>query len=626
MTGYTGKILRVNLSSGKISIEEPEENFYRTYFGGWGFIAHYLLKELPPGIDPLGPDNKFIYALGPVTGVALGGNGRNAIGAKSPLTNAFGETDVGGFCGAELKRAGFDAIIVEGKAEKPTYLWIHNGEAEIRDASHLWGLQTREAHDAIRQELGDQRIRTALIGPGGEKLVRFACVLNDLNHAGGRTGMGAVMGSKLLKGIAVRGYTAPQVADEEGLRKIVRWLADNVEELSGGLKDSGTSGGLLNLSLSGGLPTRNFQEGSFEGAERITGVTMRDTILSGRGNCYACPVFCKREVRVEEPYQVDPIYGGPEYESMAALGSFCGVDDLKAIAYANQLCGAYSLDTISAGVCVGFAMECYEKGLITKKDTDGLELRFGNAEAMVQMIEKIGQREGFGDLLAEGVYRASQEIGQGSEEFAMHVKGQEVPMHEPRIKFGLNIGYATSPTGADHVHNIHDTAYTNSTRDLKHLGILEPLPADSLGPEKVRMTMYHIDWSVLVNCLGLCLFLPYGILRTRDIINAITGWETTIYEMMKVGERALNMARAFNAREGFTAKDDVGLRRFSTPFAAGPKKGVKVGEEEFQKALKLYYQMRGWDLETGAPTAAKLYELGVGWVADELRKHGKLPG
>ena len=622
--GYAGKILRVNLTTCGITIEEPDENFYRTYFGGWGFIAYWLLKELGPGVDPLGPDNKLIFALGPVTGAPIGGNGRSAVGAKSPLTGAFGEADVGGFMGAELKRAGFDAIIVEGKAPSPVYLWVHDGEAEIQDASHLWGLETRESQARIREELGDERIRTAQIGPGGERLVRYACVINDLKHSAGRTGMGAVMGSKNLKAIAVRGTLGYKAANLEPIRTISRWLADNLMEEVGSLHTNGTDDGLITLSIDGGLPTRNFQEGAFEGAEKITGATMTKTILTGRGQCFGCPVWCKREVTVDERgYRADPEYGGPEYETMAALGSCCGIDDLAAIAHANHLCSAYSLDTISTGVAIAFAMECYERGLITKEDTGGLELSFGNAEAMVKCVDMIGKREGFGDFLAEGVYRMSQEIGKGSEEFAMHVKGQEVPMHEPRIKFGLGIGYATSPTGADHVHNIHDTAYDEETGHMRALGILEPLPYNDLSPAKVRLTKYHIDWSVFHNCVGVCLFLPYDLHQMRDIVNGCTGWDTSIWELMKVGERALNMATAFNIREGFTVADNVHLSRWATPFASGPKEGVAVTDQAMAEALRLYYLMRGWDEETAIPTAAKLHELGIGWVADEMRKYGK---
>jgi aldehyde:ferredoxin oxidoreductase len=383
----------------------------------------------------------------------------------------------------------------------------------------------------------------------------------------------------------------------------------------------GTDSGLIDLDEDGGLPTRNFQEGSFEGAQKITGSTMTDTILVDRDSCFACPVACKRKVQVTGRYEVDPLYGGPEYETMGALGSCCGIDDIEAIAYGNQLCNAYGLDTISTGVCIAWAMECFERGLLTTEDTDGLELRFGDAPMMVQLVEQIAHREGFGDLLAEGALRAGMKIGKGTAHYVVHTKGQEAPMHDPRIKFFLDVGYATSPTGCDHMHNIHDTGYKEegtSLRYMRALGVFDPLPIDDLGPEKVRLAKYHIDWQVFWNCLGLCMFMPFSREHMRDLIQGVTGWNSSVFELMKVGERAMAMARAFNTREGFTAGDDVAPWRFSTAFESGPSKGVKVAAEDLAKAMDLYYEMNGWDKETGAPTAAKLHELGIGWVADLL--------
>ncbi|MBS1252123.1 MAG: putative oxidoreductase YdhV [Anaerolineales bacterium] len=620
--GFHDKILRVNLSDRQISVEQPGEHFFRTYFGGWGLIAHYLLKELEPGTDPLGPDNLLIFAPGVVTGVATGGSGRHAVGAKSPLTGGFGEGDAGGFWGTELNRAGWDAIIVSGAAEKPVYLWIENEQVEIRDAAHLWGRQTAEVEEALKKELGDERIRVSQCGLAGENQVRFAAIMNDVSRAAGRTGLGAVMGAKKLKAIAVRGTGKTEIADWDKVGEVAGWMRDNFKDgWTGELHEHGTDGGLEFLSESGGLPTRNFQEGSFEEAEKITGRTMTETILVDRGTCFACPVTCKRAVEVTDRHEVDPIYGGPEYETAGALGSCCGIGDLEAVAYGNQLCNAYGLDTISTGVAIAWAMECFERGLLTEEDTGGLELRFGDAQTMITLIEHIAQRQGFGDLLAEGSLRAAKKVGRGTDKYAMHVKGQEIPMHEPRIKFALDLGYATSPTGADHMHNIHDTAYEaegGAIQDMRSLGFLDPLPADDLGPEKVRLAKYHIDWKVLYNCMGLCMFMPYDKGQIRDLVQGVTGWNSSVFELMKVGERALAMARAFNYREGFTAEDDVPPWRFSTPFKSGPAEGVQVPADDIDRALDLYYAMCGWDKETGAPTAGRLYELGVGWVAELL--------
>lgn len=619
--GYSGRMLRVDLTTGSTTVEKLGEEFYRTYLGGSGVIAHFLLKELSSGIEPLSPKNKLIFANGLITGVPTSGTGRNAVGAKSPLTSGFGESDVGGFWGAELKRAGYDAIIVEGRAARPVYLWISDGAVETKDARHLWGTTTGQCQEMIKGDLGEDRARFAAIGPAGEKLVRYACILNGTGHVAGRTGLGAVMGSKNLKAIAVRGTQPIELADRQAVQTMAQWLAGVYMEYSRGLHDNGTSGLVPRLNVAGALPTRNFREGTFEGAEKISGETMTQTILVGRETCYACPIHCKRVVEVKEPYSVDPLYGGPEYETVAALGSNCGIDDLAAVAKAHELCNAYGIDTISAGSVIAFAMECFEEGLLTQADTDGLELTFGNASAMLQVVEMIAQRRGFGELLGEGVMRAAKEIGKGAEQYALHIKGQEVPMHEPRLKQGMGLGYAVCPTGAEHVLNIHDTMYAQQGGPLnkaKALGILRPLPPSDLGPEKVRLFVYLTHWESLLNCLGMCQFQPYNFQQIVQIVNAATGWNTTVWELMKVGERNLNLARVFNSREGFTAIDDNLPTRFFDPFESGPLAGVAVDKEQLQAALHTYYQMMGWDTDTGLPTVEKLQELGVGWAADEL--------
>ncbi len=619
--GYTGKWLYVDLTTGQTEPREYDPALAEDYLGGNGFGTRLLWERVGPDVDPLAPESLLIFATGVVTGAPVGGSGRSAVGARSPLTGGFGEGDVGGFWGVELKRAGWDAIIITGQAEKPVYLWVKDDQVEIRDGAHLWGKQTAEVEEILKDELGDKRIRVTQCGVAGENLVRYACVINDVNRAAGRTGLGAVMGSKNLKAIVVRGTGRVELADRDQVRQVADWLRDNFKETWAlGLHENGTDNGLLYLSQAGGLPTRNFQQGSFEEANSLTGQTMTDTILVGRDTCFACPVTCKRKVKVTGRYEVDPVYGGPEYETAAALGSCCGIDDLEAVAYGNQLCNAYGLDTISTGVTIAWAMECFERGLLTEEDTGGLELRFGNVQAMTNLIEQIAHRQGFGDLLAEGSLRAAKRIGRETERYAMQVKGQEFPMHEPRIKFAHDLGYATSPTGADHMHNIHDGGYSSEggIQGVRSLGILEPMPFDYLGPEKVRLAKYHIDWQVFWNCLGLCMFMPYSREQMRDVVQGVTGWNSSIFELMKAGERALALARAFNYREGFTAQDDVAHWRFSTPFESGPKQGTKVPAEDIAQALDLYYEMRGWDKETGAPTTGKLHELGIGWVAELL--------
>ncbi len=621
--GYTGKILRVNLSDKSISIEEPDDKFYRRYFGGTGLIGYYLLKELKPGIDPLGPDNKLIFSAGVITGVPCSGSGRSGVGSKSPLTGGWGDSQGGGFWPAELKRAGWDAIIIEGKAANPVYLWINDDKVEIRDASHLWGKATLEVEEQIQDELGDKRVRVAQIGPAGEKLVRFACILNDITHAYGRNGHGAVMGSKRLRAIAVRGSKAVPLAKPEKVREVAKWMADNYKVLAARLTAYGTDEVLAPLNEAGILPTRNFQEGQFKGYMDIAGETMTETILVGRGNCYACPINCKREVKVGPPYNVDPAYGGPEYETCAALGSFCGVNDLKAVAKGNQLCNAYGLDTIATGNTIAFAMECFERGLLSKKDTGGIELKFGNAEAMMTMVEMIARREGLGDMLAEGTMRAAERIGHGAAEYAMQIKGQEIPMHEPRGKVGLGIGYATSPTGADHCHNIHDTEYEFEGRPLeiiKTMGIQEPLSPLDLSPAKVYMSQCVSNWEHFQNCAVMCMFQPFDHSHLVELVNGATGWNTSVFELMRVGERALALARVFNAREGYSAKDDIIPERFYEAFNSGPLKDKKIGKQTMHQAIQTYYKMAGWDPERAVPTAEKLQELDLGWVVKELDK------
>ena len=616
--GYTGRILRVDLSSGKSVIEEPTENFYRQYWGGEGFVGYFLLKEVPPEIDALGPKNKLIFAAGPLTGVPVGGCGRHSVGAKSPLTGAYGEADSGGYWGAELKMAGFDAIIVEGKAEKPVYIFIQDGQVEINNAQHLWGMKTLECQNVIRKELGDRGIKVAYIGPAGENLVRYACVMNDLDAAAGRTGMGAVMGSKNLKAIACRGHQRLSLANPEAVSAIGRWIRDNTPIKNKGMYDFGTARMVRILDVVGGLPTRNFQLGTFEGADSISGETMKDTIFVKRRACFACPVQCKREVMVDEPYRVDPRYGGPEYETLAALGSNCGIDDLKAIAKGNELVNAYGIDSISCGAAIAFAMECFENGLLTLKDTGGIDLRFGNALAMLQMIEQIALRQGFGDVLAEGVARAAKKIGSAAEKFAMHIKGQELPMHEPRLKQGMGVGYSISPTGADHCHNIHDTMYNAMTPGLemlKGMGILEPMPVDDLSPAKMRLVKYFSEFIHMLNCAVCCYFVMsvslVGFDRITQLVRVVTGWDTTFFELLKVGERAANLARVFNIREGFTAQDDNMPQRFFVPHGSGPLK-VALDPEAFQNAKDTYYDMMGWP--NGVPSPGKLGELGIDWA------------
>ena len=620
VNGYTGNILRVDLTNEKTSIENPEDIFFRRYIGGEAFVAYYLLKELKSGIDPLGIDNKLIFATGPLTGYAIPGTGRNSVGAKSPLTGGFGEAEVGGHWGAELKHAGFDGIIIEGKAKNPVYIWIHDEEAEIKDASHLWGKITGEAEAIIKEELGDKFIRVAQIGPGGENLVRYACIINDLRNAAGRSGMGAVMGSKNLKAIAVRGHKKLDISDKEKIRAKIREFNDVAYKPVSGYFKYGTGYGIMEqFASSGNLPTRNFRDGDFEYAKDLDPGIMKEEIGLKMEACYACSIRCKKIVDIGEPWNVDPIYGGPEYESIGAFGSNCGINNLKAVCKANELCNKYSIDAISTGVSIGFAMECYENGILTDNDTNGIKLNFGNEKAIVQMVELIAKREGLGDILAEGVKRAAEKIKNGSEKFAMHVKGQEIPMHEPRLKQGLGVGYAVSPTGAEHMANMHDTSIASERSITVHtaIGILEPLEIDDIGIKKIRALVYYTNWRNLLNALLICYFVPWDYVDIPEIVRAVTGWYTSSWELMKVGERITSMARVFNIREGFKTEDDWLPERFFQPHTSGALSQTSIKSDDFKSAIINYYRMMGWN-EDGIPTKSKLEELDIEWVSQYL--------
>jgi aldehyde:ferredoxin oxidoreductase len=622
--GYRCKILHVDLTAAKIEVEEPEESFYRTYMGGSAMGAYYLLKHTPPGADPLGPENTLSLMLGPVTGAPISGQSRVMATAKSPLGDVAGESAGGGFWPAELKSAGFDGIVVHGQAERPVYLWVHNGEAELRDAAHLWGEFTGDVEDAIREELGDKRVHVLQVGPAAEKGVRFGALINNANRANGRSGLGTVMASKNLKAVAVRGRGRSELADREALMALAKWGADNVDVSDvAGMKLFGTAEIALSQSESGGLPTRNWASGAFEGAEAISGHRMAETIRKETDTCFACVVGCKPVVEATEgPFLVDPRYGGPEYETVATMGSYCGVSDLAAVSLANQLCNMYGMDTISCGATVAWAMDCFEQELISVEDTGGIELRFGNAEALVQMVELIGKREGFGRVLGEGSARAAEALDVG-QELVVAVKGREYPAHMPQAKRGLALIYAVNPCGADHTCVEHDPDYAGYPSRMGELDLLDPQPSDVLNAEKVRYALYTHRLVSAVDSVSLCWFVYggawqlYGPSQMVEAVRAATGWNVSLWELMKVGERRLNLLRAFNAREGVGAKADALPPKLLTPLQGGASDGVAVTAEEVEAAKALYYQMSGWD-DNGNPTRANLLELGLGWVADEL--------
>jgi len=624
MYGTSAKILRVDLTNGNIETQTLREDFYRLYPGGKALAGYILLNELPPRTDPFAQENVMVFANGLLTGAPVSTATRYVVSARSPLTGGYGESEAAGFWGPELKMAGWEAIVVKGKASKPVYLWIKGDRVKICSAEHLWGKLTAEVQESIRSELGDEKIRVLQIGPAGENLVRFAGMTNDLRHFNGRNGLGAVMGSKNLRAIAVRGNQRYQnlAYDAKTLMDTGSKIAKSVKEnpLSWDLQERGTPGLVEPLNTGGILPTRNFRQGAFEKVEDMKWEAYEKELLTARRSCYACAVRCKREVAVDGR---ESPYGGPEYETVGAFGPNCGIGDLQAIAKAGELCNAYMMDTISCGGTISFAMECFEHGLLTLEDTRGIDLRFGNAEAMLQVIELIAHREGIGALLAEGSKRAAEKIGGEAHFFAMQVKGQELAMHEPRGKYNVGMGYAISEIGADHLVVAHDSAFAKpdaiQLKAAAPLGITKALPPRSLGEEKMELFYILEKWNSLEKVVGFCFFgpAPRSFIPIEDVllsINAATGWNMTMEEALQIGERATNMARIFNLREGFSRKDDTLPERLFQLLENGALQGQSMPRDEFEQSLTILYGKKGWDPQTGIPRPEKLRQLGLDWA------------
>jgi aldehyde:ferredoxin oxidoreductase len=623
--GFLGKILHVDLTEGTCTSEKPDEQFYRMYLGGPGIALWYLLHQRADMADPLGPENVLVFAPGLLTGTQAPCMPRFTVCARSPLTGGFGKSEAGGYWGPQLKRAGFDAVVVRGKAQEPVYLWIEDGRAEIRSALRLWGQETGATQDMIRAELSEPHAQVAQIGPGGENLVRFACITNDLSHFNGRNGLGAVMGSKHLKAIVSSGERRVAVANDGAIKEIFKWAAEQLKQnpLTQALHDFGTPLGIDTNNALGVLPTCNWQKGVFEGADQINAAKLGMHLVR-KGGCYACPIRCKRVVQIDEPdMRVDPKFGGPEYETLVMLGSNCGIADLKLIIKANELCNRLGIDTISTGMTISFAMHCYENGLITGSDTGGLDLRFGNGQILLPLIEQIAYRRGFGSILADGSKAAAKRIGKGSEAFLMEVKGQEVPAHDPRVKTGLGLQYALAFNGADHWFSQHDPFFNKeesySFKEIKPLGITKPVNDRDVGPDKARFVLYGAYLTFLYDLLGACVFGYIGrgaipIAKVCDLVQGATGWNTSLWELLKAGERAHTMARIFNVRCGFDSTDDRLPMKYFSPLRGGPLDGqAAIDAELFDKLVRDYYGMAGWD-ESGRPARGKLLELGLEWL------------
>ena len=643
MYGYCGKIIHLDLTSKSISIEQPEENFYRKYLGGSAMGLYYVLREMPKGADPLGPENVLAIMAGVTVGSPISGNSRINATAKSPLSGGIGDSQGGGFFPAELKFSGFDGIVVKGKSANSVYLWIHDGEVEIRDAQPLKGKKTAEVDAYLKKELGDEKIEILQHGLAAENGVLFSSLLSMSNRNNGRTGMGAVMASKNLKAVVVRGKQKINIFDSKSLTALNREgpviLPDNGD--MAGLAKYGTASVVNPQSDMGTLPTRNYNEGSFEYASEISGENLYDHYLRGaaegkqdrrgRDTCYSCVVRCKRTVELEGKYKVDPVYGGPEYETIGTFGSYCGVSDLAAISKANQMCNEYAVDTIAAGATISFAMECYEKGIIDLKTTGGIDLNYGNADAMLQVLEEIvtGSTP-FGRQLGQGSERTAQVWGKGADECLTTVKGAESPAHMPQAKRSLGLIYAVNPFGADHQSSEHDwmieegiagELYLNRLATLGINEILEPL---SLGKEKVRFAYLTELFYSMLDSLELCQFVwgpawtLYGPNEVVRLLKAVTNWDFTVNELLEIGARRLNLMRLFNNREGLSRKDDRLPKKFYNALQGeGPTAGIALSRQEIESAIDEYYRLAGWDNQ-GVPDSKVLDDLKITWALQHI--------
>ena len=613
VNGYSGRLLIIDLTSREITKEDLDLRIAREFIGGEGIASTILFEQVGPDTDPLGPDNRLIFMTGAFVATNIPCGIKTTVVSKSPLTGIYGESVFSAPLGIDLKNSGYDGMIIKGRAKDPAYIWINDDQVEVRDAQHLWGRETFETADELRKELGDTNISVVTIGPAGERLVRLASIIADDSRAAGRCGLGAVMGSKNLKAIASKGTGKISVSNPTRLNELRKEAVTTALPNTKALRDNGTASGLITFEQNGNLPIRNWTRGSFPEAEKITGTTMTQRILTAPYPCKTCPIACGRKVKVESgPYAMEG--SGPEYESMAALGSLCYNSNLESIAKANDLCNRLGIDTISTGQAIAFAMECYEKGLIT--ETGGVDLTWGNPDAIVRICELIGKKEGLGEVLGEGVLMAAKKIGKGSEKFAIHVKGLEFPEHNPRKFKSMGVAYATSNVGANH---------NRGSPMLVERNLLSPElpwkePVDGfIAKDKGRMTKVYQDICCVVDSLGICKFMVFwGKLRLRILVeyyNAITGWDITFEDLMKAGERIWNLQRAFNIRMGVSRKDDTLPDRFlKESVNEGPAKGQIV---ELETMLAEFYNERGLD-QNGKPSKDKLLELGLDWVAEKL--------
>ncbi len=615
MKEYVGKLLRINLSLNKISIEEIPHQYFKDYLGGSGLAAKYLYDENDFSDDVFSENNKLVFSVGPLNGTNYPTSGRFNVSCRSPLTKAWLDASASGRFGNLLKKAGYDVIIIEGKSEKPVYLYVNNDEVQLRDATEIWGEKTSKTIERIALECGNIKGSCCAIGPAGEGLVKMASIICSGGRAVGRGGAGALMGSKNLKAVFVYGDKGISLQDELGFKETVKAAVGKLSEndTAKALKAYGTGVSMALAFESGDAPTKNWKQGSWDGYMKISGITMAKTMLKKYvPECYACPIQCARHVEIEEgPYAMKG--NGPEYETLGAFGSMCLNDNLESIAYANILCREYGLDTISVGSAIAFAMEAHEKGILEESAAAGIDLKWGNVEAILSLIEKIARAEGLGELLGQGVRRAAEVLGKGSEAFAVHVKGLELPMHDPRANYSMATTYATSPRGGCHMHG--PSFMFERGRLLPDAGI-----ATAFSPHETENKGYLAkviqDYGAVVCSSVICMFTTVA-LTPSDLSKAIEqsiGLKLEAAELLKAGERIVNLQRAFNIRLGLSSQDDTLPPRVLTSVEGGPIEGRIPN---FHQQLEEYYCLRKWEKD-GRPSKEKLLELGLESVNNDL--------
>jgi len=610
MANFKWDLLRVNLTTKKIGKQQMDETSIRRYLGGSGLGAKILLEEVKPKIDPLGEENLLVLLTGPLTGTVVPSSSRFTAVAKSPLTGIWGEANAGGNWGKELRKTGYDGVVFEGRSSRPVYLWIKDRDVEIREASHLWGKDIFEVNDLVQKETEPKAV-VVCIGKAGENQVAMASILSDGRHAraAARCGLGAVAGSKRLKAVAVKGSGSPLTKDPDGLNQYVKAMLPSFLENSKGMSITGTPWLVMNQERLGSYPIKNWGMDRWqEGARRTSWEEMEGTIFTRRFHCGGCVIGCGRTVQVKEGEYAGEEQGGPEYETLAMLGSNCLLDSLSALQKAHEMCNRYGIDTIEAGGVIAFAMECYEKGLISKKDTGGIDLRWGNARAILEVITEIGEKRGFGKILGQGLIAATKAIGPGSERYAIHTKGLGFAAHDPRGYNSVGLAYATNNRGACHLQGFTHVFERNVI--MPELGIHEPaerFSSEGKGSFVARLQ----DLMCLFDAATICKFTLFGRARVTHLVqwlNFITGWDVTIDELMRTGERIFNTKRMFNVREGIRRKDDsLPERILAEPKRETPAQG---NLPPLEKMLREYYEYRDWD-DDGIPRKEKLESLGI---------------